>query len=231
MSNEAARGIDPRFDPRFQRGYTTDAAAAARAAERRKPHDPPTEEEAALFGPRPPGTAPERPAPRVEPAPAPEPDHAAALLAYFGPEAHSVAHPEASQYARSEAPALDQHRIGPPPTAFGEHSDPGMPSSQGDVDHFVVEPEPESESPFVRHPSLRYWLALAVSIGFAVAGAAIYWNVALQQMSGVAMLDTAGQAFQNALSSLGTGLVQSGLLGVVVVLAVWAVQSARKRTP
>ncbi|KQM82249.1 hypothetical protein [Agromyces sp. Leaf222] len=227
MSNEAARGIDPRFDPRFQRGYKTDAAAAARAAERRRPDAPPTAEEAALFGPRPPGAPPERPTPRIEaaapfaPTRVSEPDHAATLLAYFGPKAGAEA---TTSYA---AEAQSQGRIEPSPLEQALHADDGM----GAHDDFVVEPEPLSESPFVRHPSLSFWVALAASAAFVIAGVVLTWNVNLEQMRPTGrMAGAESQAFLSALSALAIGLVQAGALGVVVVLAMWAVQSRRRRT-
>ncbi|MFF2370510.1 hypothetical protein [Agromyces sp. NPDC058110] len=246
MSDEAARGIDPRFDPRFQRGYVSDAAANARKPARREPTAPPSPIETELYGPGSVGTAAERSAPLREEARVleadrtPEPDHAAALLAYFAPEqgetgsrARPVPDDEAMFAPRSDAPSTPgPSRIGPPPSTSAVHSDLGMRAGEGaGDDDFVVEPELESESPFVRHPALRYWTALAISVVFVVVGAWLSWNMTRERMSpSGTMADQAeAQAFLSAVAALSAGLVQAGALGTVVVLAVWALQSARGR--
>ncbi|WP_143109732.1 hypothetical protein [Agromyces sp. CF514] len=137
---------------------------------------------------------------------------------------------EAMFAPRSDArSAPQQARIGPPPSAIGEHADPGMHSERGDA-RFVVEPEPESESPFVRHPSLRYWVALVASIGFVLTGAVLYWNINLMQMSGMMTLSSEEQALQSAVYSLSSGFMQAGVVGVVLVVGLWAVQTGRGRS-
>lgn len=222
MSNEATRGIDPRFDPRFQRGYVPDAAAlAADPPPAAVVAEPPAARAAAVPSASRPADPRDRPAdPRDRPADADpaDDDHAAALLAYFGPEAGA-----APAVATASAAAQPSPRVGPPPTSSAPRAD-AAPSPE-----FVVEPEPVSESPFVRHPSLRFWLGLAASTSFVIVGTFLYWNVNIQQMRG--SMDVDGQAVLQASGALATGLAQAGALGVVVVLAVWAASSGRRSRP
>lgn len=234
MSNEAARGIDPRFDPRFQRGYTPDAAATAspQASVAEAATEPALAEPAAgrASQRRETGIRAEpavgrevRPPERVVRPDQLDDDHAAALLAYFGPPADRAAAPDA---AESDEP---QHRgrIGPSP-APAEPAGSGFDRRHGE--HVDVDADSENESPFVRHPSLAFWVALAASIGFVVVGVVVSWNVSLEQMRPTGRMSGAEtQAFLSALSALGMGLVQAGALGTVVVLAIWAVQSGRRR--
>ncbi|GAA1507498.1 hypothetical protein BJ978_000763 [Agromyces terreus] len=226
MSNEAARGTDPRFDPRFQRGYVPDAAASVSDGVARDPH--PVAGSRPLIGAPAPAEAepaalhPAAGAAVVEEAQTD--DHAAALLAYFGPDTGAV---------RAPRPVGEPDPVGtrpgvfigpPPPRTAAEHAESGMHASSGG---FVVEPEPESESPFVRHPSLRYWVSLAASIAFVLFGLWLYWTVNLDQMSGMVSLGVEQQAMYNSLQSLASGLMMSGALGTVLVLGLWAVQAGR----
>ncbi|ANJ25611.1 hypothetical protein [Agromyces aureus] len=227
MSDEATRAIDPRFDPRFQRGYVPDVAGGARAKVRREPTDAPTEVETELFGPRSAVTSDRRPAPLTAAPPKPEADHAAALLAYFAPEEPTVPNPPTEPGPRSDPAPNPPTDLGPASGGITSHSESGM---RREVDDGFVEPEPESESPFVRHRWLGFWVALAASIAFVVGGAVLYWNVSLEQMSPSGRIAGAAetQAFLSALYALGIGLVQAGALGIVVVLALGAVMSARR---
>ncbi|GAA1955373.1 hypothetical protein [Agromyces allii] len=228
MSDEATREIDPRFDPRFQRGYVPDAAGSAQPTATFARPSAETPAARADDGPARAASA-QSPAiassaPARSTTTADDADHAAALLAYFAPEADPQAAAAPEVAAPGAPPARAATYIGPPPS----HAVSGMNAAPADSD-FVVEPEPVSESPFVRHPALGFWVVLGTSLGFVVAGAVLTWNINYAQMSGRMTLPSEGQAFINAMSALGAGLVQAGVLGIVVVLAVQAVRSGRGR--
>ncbi|GAA1839109.1 hypothetical protein [Agromyces salentinus] len=221
MSDEAARAIDPRFDPRYQRGYTpgvhevpTAVPEAPREAQRveREPGGRAAATEAAV------ARKPQRGDTAIV-SDEQAHDHAAALLAYFGRETGSEAVGSTGGPPRGA-------RIEAPPAAAGQYADSGMAEL---LDASVTDAEHESESPFVRHPSLAFWVSLASSIAFVLIGAVLYWNVNLEQMQPGGRIGGEDQAFLSTMHALGLGLVQAGVLGIVVVLALWSVQVARGR--
>jgi hypothetical protein len=204
MSDEAARGIDPRFDPRFQRGYTPDAATPAFA------------EPAPVVRAEP--SAPERriapPAARIS-----HEQHHADLLAEIGFAADSTdAHADRSMFAAGAASAPAPSSAEPaPPAGDAGHRPPAG----------AVAPTAPA-APASRHSVLRFSIALAASFVFVVIGAALYWNAMNEQMRPSGRFSVSDSLTQQMILALGTGLLQAGALGAIVVLAVWAVTGLRR---
>ncbi|MGI9825398.1 hypothetical protein [Agromyces sp. Marseille-Q5079] len=206
MSKDAARGIDPRFDPRFQRGYTPDAAEPMR------PDAAPVAADPVPVVRGTPAQPASRAAPDARPATAIVPPSVAAtahrnddhvdLLTQIG-------------FAGAEAHADQGIPPGPPSTTAPSPA-PRQPGAGLPV-----------STPTVL-PRRGFWIALGASVAFVLGGVALYWNLNYEQMRPMNVTSSDGQVLLQAGMALATGMMQAGVLGIVVVLAIWAVRSGSR---
>lgn len=168
MGEEAIPAIDPRFDPRYQRGYAADASDASPS-----PASP---------------SRPVEPASRVADARPVE----AAATSPVAASAEAALDPEAG-----DAPTPDENA----PSAEADHA-----------------------------PSATRWLwiALASCAAFIVTGALLSWNLANDQERFMGSIGTPSEeALRLFATVLSPALVQAGIVGTVIVLAVWVILDRR----
>jgi hypothetical protein len=194
VSEGTVPGIDPRFDPRFQRGYVPDPAAMPAARE-----TPPVAPTAPVSTSPAPPTAPSH----VTKAEADDP--AAAIL-------DLLAHAEARRLTPSgrelDDPADERAAAVDPDAARVAFTAPGD------------EPEPVVEV----SPTRSFWIALAACVSFVVLGSALFWVQASDPATFVGSRAGIDETVRAIVSALSPALVQAGVLGVVVVLVTWAVR-------
>jgi hypothetical protein len=90
-----------------------------------------------------------------------------------------------------------------------------------------TEADHEQEPVVEMSPSRWLWIAIGACVSFVVLGSVLFWVQASDPatfMGGRAGIDETVRAMVSALSP---ALVQAGVLGVVVVLVVWAVRGRR----
>lgn len=76
------------------------------------------------------------------------------------------------------------------------------------------------------------WVALASCAAFSVIGALLYWNLANDQQRFMGAIGTPSEeAFRLFATVLSPALVQAGIVGMVIVLAVWVVRDRRTGGP
>ena len=204
MSEGPAAGIDPRFDPRFQRGYVPDAAAtpqATDAAAQPVVAVPRHDDIAAAAAPIAPSVpaAPSEPIPSVSAEP-------------VEPVPSVVADPEPS---RGGAPQV---------VAAAAASDDRLPVEADDDDAFAEEER--------LTPTRWMWIALGACVAFVVVGAVAFWVQASDPSNYIGGVRAGiDETFRLIVNTLAPALVQAGLIGIVVVLVTWAVRGRAGRTP
>ncbi|MDQ0577735.1 hypothetical protein [Agromyces albus] len=188
----SAQGIDPRFDPRFQRGYVPSPESEAAAVE----------------------TPPQKVV-RSPPAPtAPAPGRIPRLA------------------ARSAEPAEHAHVAMPPTTSEVASADAAEPDASVDPAVFV-EPDLEGVDEAEERPTRWRWLwiALGASVGCVMLGVGLFWSYASDPGGYMGRPGTGYDAtLAQFVMSLAPGLVQAGVIGVVVALASMAIFGRRKES-
>jgi hypothetical protein len=138
--------------------------------------------------------------------------------------------------------AADRVRAAPPAPAAARAGSPDAvertpPLSERPPEPVVAEaPVPEGSDS--SHPedeaaatsATRWlWIALASCAAFTVVGALLYWNLANDQQRFMGAIGTPSEeAFRLFASVLSPALVQAGVVGMVIVLAVWVVRDGRR---
>lgn len=183
MSEKAEPGIDPRFDPRFQRGYVPDAAPPSRARG--------TDGRAG--------------------------DDDAALGELFAHVERGAVDGEATDAVRATDDPTPEARAHDDPAEAGQLAAAAAPAG----------PEPDPGTG-VGAPSTRwFWIALAACLAFIVVGVALFWNGASDRAMFRAAPSGLEGAFNQFSMTLAPGLVQAGVIGVVIVLVMWALTGRR----
>jgi hypothetical protein len=211
VSEGTVPGIDPRFDPRFQRGYVSDADA---------PVPMPDTREAPLAA----TTTPAQPAPPAAPAqPAPparvaEADDPAAAI-------HGLlAHAETRRLTR---PGREPDDSAEGHSAHGAAAgdDPAeVESAFTRVASRGSEPEPAPDT----SPTRWLWTAIGACVSFVVLGSVLFWVQASDPATFLGSRAGIDETVRAIVSALSPALVQAGVLGVVVVLVIWAVRGRRR---
>ncbi|WP_350348059.1 hypothetical protein ABIQ69_15695 [Agromyces sp. G08B096] len=201
---EARQEFDPRYDPRFQRGYVAadhEGAAPLEPAPERSPAEP------ALDA-----------VPRRATAADPEAGRSRRAVDQAGP-ATATAVPAAGPPAG----------VPGEPTAGGVAAaapDPGGTSSTPSV---VDDARSTSQPPAPFVATRWLWLVLAASALLIVVGVASYWSlIGGRGAYGYAM--GTDEAVRSAIvSALGPALAEVGVLGIVGVLLAWALVAGGRR--
>jgi hypothetical protein len=205
--SENTAGMDPRFDPRFQRGYVPDAAArpdpipSQRAPDRAAPvtgfgdsvDTPPR-----LVATR--GGAVESPNPVTETERVTD-----ATAADAGADDPAAALREMLVHAQGER--LD---------ASGRDAGAGQDQPQLDAGPVVD-----------ASPARWFWIALAACILFVVVGVALFWNGASDRTTFMTAPSGVEGVFHQYSMMLAPALVQAGTIGAVAVLVIWAIRGRR----
>ena len=200
MSEGSATGIDPRFDPRFQRGYTHDPAETSFPADDRATDAaalPPREDAAATASPA--ASAPTAP---VAPAPA------------------------AASAAPAPAPAPAAAPSNAPP---GSGPDAVVAAEEARADPDDSPDDDLVDQPFSPTRWLWIALAACAAF-VVVGSVAFWVQASdpSNYIGGVrAGLDESVRLVVNALAP---ALVEAGLVGIVAVLVTWAVTGRRTRS-
>lgn len=187
----SAQGIDPRFDPRFQRGYVPSPESEAAAVE--------TPPQKVVRSPRGP-TAP--------------------VSGRLPPLA-----------ARPTGPA-EHANVAAPPHAEVRSTDAAEPDASVDPVVFVdpdLDVVDESEEGRTRWRWL--WIALGASVGCVMLGVGMFWSYASDPGGYMGRPATGYDATLAQFSmALAPGLVQAGVIGMVVALASMAIFGRRKES-
>ncbi|UOE43707.1 hypothetical protein [Agromyces larvae] len=213
---ETKPNFDPRYDPRFQRGWVEPEGGADAP-----PHaDPPSHRQA------PQQARPARPAPESaedpahDPAPARAEDLFAELIAPESSEPRDPRDPrggrEQSQLAPRGGAGLPEVQVaGFAPSAYG------VPVEASDL----VPPES------VRRVAGRWlWLVLGLSLVFVIGGALAYWQSLTAQNPYTGAVSTMDPATMLIISSAAPAAVELGVIGVVASLVGWAIIGSTART-
>jgi len=203
----APPGIDPRFDPRFQRGYVPDAAVPT-------PESASTPDQTQRDGrldDAAPVTGFGDPADMAQASAATRGDAAEAA----GPVAYGAAVAGASVAgAAQDAAAAVQEG----PDAAEDHANAA---------EARAEPVPRAESTARVAPVRWFWIALAACAAFIVAGAVLYWVQASDPSYFMGGRPGFTQTMQQFVIALSPALVQAGVIGIAAVLVAWAVRGSR----
>lgn len=204
MSEGPAAGIDPRFDPRFQRGYVSDAAGTPQATD--------AAAQPVVASPRHDDIAAaavhvERAAPAVPIEPVPSVSSGPVV-----PVPSVVADPEPPRGGAQQVAAADAA------------SDDLLPVEADDDDAFAEEER--------LTPTRWMWIALGACVAFVVVGAVAFWVQASDPSNYIGGVRAGiDETFRLIVNTLAPALVQAGLIGIVVVLVTWAVRGRIGRTP
>jgi hypothetical protein len=217
VSEGSATGIDPRFDPRFQRGYVPDAAGAPQVTD--------AAAAAAPVGVEPVRDHDDGPAEVLQ-----------ALLRASG-EARGLG---------SSAPAdanASTGRASTERTSTGRAST-GPTASPATTDHEVADADAvvASDGRFPEEdvlaeeehlsPTRWMWIALGACFAFVVVGAVAFWVQASDPSNYIGGVRAGiDETFRLVINALAPALVQAGVIGIVVVLVTWAVRGRASRTP
>ena len=203
MSEGSATGIDPRFDPRFQRGYVPDVAAASQATE--------------------PAPAP---APiDVAPVHGRAADRAEAVRALVG-------EPEEARGLGSSASTIGSASTGPVqrPARAADDEFAEADAVAASDEWFAEEDAPADEEHLT--PTRWMWIALGACVGFVVVGAVAFWVQASDPSNYIGGVRAGiDETFRLVINALAPALVQAGLVGIVVVLVTWAIRGRTARAP
>ncbi|QEO14222.1 hypothetical protein FLP10_07175 [Agromyces intestinalis] len=206
---ETKPNFDPRYDPRFQRGWVEPEGGADAP-----PHvDPPSHRQAPQQA-RPARLAPESAEdPAHDPAPARAEDLFAELIA---PESSEPRDPRDPRGGREQSQLAPRGGAGLPEVQVAGFA----PSSNGvPVEASDLVP-PES----VRRVTARWlWLVLGLSVVFVVVGALAYWQSITQQNPYTGAISSMDQATLLILSQVAPGAVEIGVIGIVASLVGWVI--------
>ena len=213
MSEGSATGIDPRFDPRFQRGYVPDAAAAPQVTD-------------AAAAPIDVGPVRDRDDGAAEVLPALIRESGAARgLGSTAPTDGSASTRRASTGPTSAGPTSTHPTVSPAPTD-DEVAD-AVVASDGRFPEEDVLAEDEHLS-----PTRWLWIALGACVAFVVVGAVAFWVQASDPSNYIGGVRAGiDETFRLVINALAPALVQAGVIGIVVVLVTWAVRGRASRTP
>ena len=220
MSEGSATGIDPRFDPRYQRGYVPDAAGAPQVSDAaaapvdvepvRDRDDGPAEVLPALI--RESGEA------RGLGSSAPTDGSASTRRASTGPT---------SAGPTSTGPTSTGPTVSPAPTDDEVADADAVVASDGRFPEEDVLAEDEHLS-----PTRWMWIALGACVAFVVVGAVAFWVQASDPSNYIGGVRAGiDETFRLVINALAPALVQAGVIGIVVVLVTWAVRGRASRTP
>ena len=209
MSEGSATGIDPRFDPRFQRGYVPDVAAAPQV----------TDAAAAPVDVEPVGDRDDGSAEVLQ-----------ALIRESG-EARGLGSSAHTDGSASTAPASTG------PASTGPASTGLASTGPTDADAVVASdsrfPEEDVRPEEVHLSPTRWmWIALGACVAFIVVGAVAFWVQASDPSNYIGGVRAGiDETFRLVINALAPALVQAGVIGIVVVLVTWAVRGRASRTP
>lgn len=193
---EGPSTFDPRYDVRFQRGYT-----------------PPPEERvsSAVRNPRPEPPPGDRPASDTRSQPA-------------RPEAAPAARPMPAPGSRTQAhdqPPTRQPPVGPDPV----RPSPSTPAPEPDAPARTAGPGGDDVASAPASAVLTRWLWLVAGAGlaFVVVGTAMYWSILSRRNPFNGGLGGGDALADQVLTSLAPQLVMAGILGIVGAVLCWAV--------
>ena len=215
MSEGSATGIDPRFDPRFQRGYVPDAAAAPQVTD-------------AAAAPIDVGPVRDRDDGAAEVLPALIRESGAARgLGSTAPMDGSASTRRASTGPTSAGPTSTHPTVSPAPTDDEVADADAVVASDGRFPEEDVLAEDEHLS-----PTRWLWIALGACVAFVVVGAVAFWVQASDPSNYIGGVRAGiDETFRLVINALAPALVQAGVIGIVVVLVTWAVRGRASRTP
>ena len=215
MSEGSATGIDPRFDPRFQRGYVPDAAAAPQVTD-------------AAAAPIDVGPVRDRDDGAAEVLPALIRESGAARgLGSTAPTDGSASTRRASTGPTSAGPTSTHPTVSPAPTDDEVADADAVVASDGRFPDEDVLAEDEHLS-----PTRWMWIALGACVAFVVVGAVAFWVQASDPSNYIGGVRAGiDETFRLVINALAPALVQAGVIGIVVVLVTWAVRGRASRTP
>ena len=215
MSEGSATGIDPRFDPRFQRGYVPDAAAAPQVTD-------------AAAAPVDVGPVRDRDDGAAEVLPALIRESGAARgLGSTAPTDGSASTRRASTGPTSTHPTSTHPTVSPAPTDDEVADADAVVASDGRFPDEDVLAEDEHLS-----PTRWMWIALGACVAFVVVGAVAFWVQASDPSNYIGGVRAGiDETFRLVINALAPALVQAGVIGIVVVLVTWAVRGRASRTP
>ena len=215
MSEGSATGIDPRFDPRFQRGYVPDAAAAPQVTD-------------AAAAPIDVGPVRDRDDGAAEVLPALIRESGAARgLGSTAPTDGSASTRRASTGPTSAGPTSTHPTVSPAPTDDEVADADAVVASDGRFPEEDVLAEDEHLS-----PTRWLWIALGACVAFVVVGAVAFWAQASDPSNYIGGVRAGiDETFRLVINALAPALVQAGVIGIVVVLVTWAVRGRASRTP
>ena len=211
MSEGSATGIDPRFDPRFQRGYGPDAAAAHQVTD-------------AAAAPLDIGPARDHDDAPAEPVRALIRESGAARrLGSSAPTDGSASTGRTSTGAPGSSAPTDD----PVADADADADADAVLASDG---RFPQEDPPAEEEHLT--PTRWMWIALGACVAFIVVGAVAFWVQASDPANYIGGVRAGiDETFRLVINALAPALVQAGVIGIVVVLVTWAVRGRASRTP
>jgi len=215
VSEGSATGIDPRFDPRFQRGYVPDAAAAPQVTD-------------AAAAPIDVGPVRDRDDGAAEVLPALIRESGAARgLGSTAPTDGSASTRRASTGPTSAGPTSTHPTVSPAPTDDEVADADAVVASDGRFPEEDVLAEDEHLS-----PTRWLWIALGACVAFVVVGAVAFWVQASDPSNYIGGVRAGiDETFRLVINALAPALVQAGVIGIVVVLVTWAVRGRASRTP
>lgn len=202
--------FDPRYDPRFQRGWTPSESDGAPPPERAAP--------------------PERVAPppeRVAPPPAPErpdpPTSGGPVSPFAPPEDRAVA----AEIGRAEADG--RPRADDPPGASGARgaTPAGSEPRQAPASATLASVDEAAEQDSARIIRLALGSAWAIAGAATLIGLALVWPLAMDDPYGVTANETE-MIVRTFAQFLAPSLFSTGLLGIVVLVVIDGVRRARR---
>jgi uncharacterized membrane protein YgcG len=198
VSGNPEREIDPRFDPRFQRGY-----------------DP--------AGSGPDATGPDATGPDATESDVPGADTTA--------EDDGVDRVIRALRERNDpptAPPVDEVDGPADPRTPAEPAEPDEPAEPGDRTQAADPIEPARTA----WSGVRwFWIAIGACLAFIVVGSLMYWNTVADPRRYTGPIGSGiDETIRMVITALAPALVEAGVLGIVIVLAVWAFRGRRSST-
>jgi hypothetical protein len=202
MSESNATGADPRYDPRFQRGYSGGAEADAPGVPSRSSQQPESEL-----------SRPERES-----------------LDELERRASERTAPQRVPEARIEA--FERHQLdgAEPAPRLESTGDPTAEHPDDPVIDPADDPGGLLDAPLEAGPSGArwYWIAIGACLVAIVIGALIYWTqVSDPGIYSGAVRSGIDETTRMFLSAVAPALVQGGIIGAIAVLVVWASWNTR----
>ena len=218
MSEGSATGIDPRFDPRYQRGYVPGAAGAPQVSDAA----------AAPVDVEPVRDRDDRPA-EVLPAVIRESGEARGLGS-SAPTDGSASTRRASTGPTSTGPT-STHPTSTHPTVSPAAADDEVAEAVVASDSRFPDEDVLAEDEHLS-PTRWMWIALGACVAFVVVGAVAFWVQASDPSNYIGGVRAGiDETFRLVINALAPALVQAGVIGIVVVLVTWAVRGRASRPP